>query len=113
MLPCCPVALLTCLARASVRTLSLLPQVTELMATFRGDPVRGYILFRQTVTTDGTVGDTVIFFDLQGLQGYAGPLKWHLHDTAISSAADCLSAGAHYDPTLCVAPLPARSPATH
>jgi len=74
--------------------------VTELMAVFRGEDVRGYMLFRQAVTSDGTVGDTVVFYDVQGLGGYAGPLNWHIHDAPISSPGDCASAGAHFDPTL-------------
>jgi hypothetical protein len=74
--------------------------VTELVAVFRGSPVRGAILFRQVVAADGTAGDTVVTYDLYGLQGYTGPLKWHLHDAAIAGATDCLSAGPHFDPTL-------------
>ena len=74
--------------------------ITELMAVFRGEDIRGYMLFRQAVTSDGTVGDTVAFYDVQGLGGYTGPLNWHIHDAPISSPGDCASAGGHFDPTL-------------
>ena len=75
-------------------------QVTELVAILPGSPVRGYVRFKQAVTSDGFIGDTVVSLDLQGLGGFPGPLLWHLHDSAISSPSDCASAGGHYDPTL-------------